>query len=194
MFTDTSPPDTLPAEQARILLPIARAAIASALGHPGVQPNEDAPWLQSMGACFVTLKRQGRLRGCVGSLNPHRSLLADLKANAVSAALDDTRFQPLTLRELADCSIEVSVLSPLDKLHFDSEAQALSLLRPNIDGVVLSCHGHVGTFLPQVWEQLPEPRDFLHQLKRKAGLPEDFWADTLQLSRYTVSHCEEPLP
>lgn len=193
MSTEAQTTHTLSPEDAKVLLALARAAIATALGR-NESVAADAPWLQHLGACFVTLKRQGQLRGCVGSLHAHRSLLADVKANAVAAALDDSRFAPLTLEELAHCTIEVSLLSPLEKLRFDSQAQALSQLRPGIDGLVLAYHGHCSTLLPQVWQQLPQAHDFLIQLKRKAGLADDFWDDDVQLSRYTVSHCEEAVP
>jgi len=152
---------------------------------------EDAPWLQEPGACFVTLTQQGQLRGCIGSLQAYRTLLADLKANAVAAALQDTRFEPLTLAELGATHIEVSLLSALQHLHFDSEAQALAQLRPGVDGVVLEYERYRSTFLPQVWEQLPDVHRFMAHLKQKAGLPPEFWAKGVQLQRYTVSKYKE---
>jgi len=173
-----------------VMLSIARAAIARALGQ-ALQAPEDAPWLQAPGACFVTLTQRGQLRGCVGSLAHHRTLLADLQSNAVAAALHDTRFAPLTLAELSRTNVEVSLLSPLRPLHFDNEAQALAQLQPGIDGVVLECQGRRSTFLPQVWEQLPQVADFMAHLKRKAGLPADFWSPDMRLSCYTVSKWKE---
>ncbi len=180
-------------EQARVLLPIARAAIAQALGRKPVAAV-DAPWLQQEGASFVTLTRQGRLRGCIGSLQARRSLLADVKANAVAAALHDPRFAPLTAQELDATQIEVSLLSALQPLVFASESEALAQLRPGVDGVVLEYGRHRSTFLPQVWEQLPEAVQFMAQLKRKAGLPADFWAPDVTLQRYTVHPFSEPQP
>lgn len=164
---------------------LARASISSALGHR-VELAVDDPALHSPGACFVTLTQSGRLRGCIGTLQARRSLLADVQANAVAAALQDTRFAPLTLQELAETEIEVSVLSPMQPLPFESEADALAQLRPGVDGVVFEFERHRSTFLPQVWEQLPEPRDFMAQLKRKAGLSADFWDAGVRLQRYTV--------
>lgn len=172
------------------LLPIARAAISLALGRPR-RAAEDAPWLQQPGACFVTLTQQGQLRGCIGSLEARRSLLADVKANAVAAALSDPRFAPLAITELEQTELEVSLLSPLQAMHFDSEADALAQLRPGIDGVVLEFEHYRSTFLPQVWEQLPAASDFLAHLKHKAGLPPDLWAKGLRLHRYSVRKWKE---
>ncbi len=173
-----------------VLLAIARAAITQALGK-SAGTREDAPWLQEPGACFVTLTQQGQLRGCIGSLAPHRSLLADVQANAVAAALRDPRFPPLGAQELERTQVEVSLLSPMQPMQFASEADALSQLRPGIDGVVFAYGPYRSTFLPQVWEQLPNPREFMGQLKRKAGLSADFWADGVQLQRYSVQKWQE---
>lgn len=189
MFTEKQTPKTDP-NPGQWLLPIARAAISSALGQPQ-QADVSAAWLHEPGACFVTLTQQGQLRGCIGSLAARRALLADVQANAVAAALQDSRFAPLKLAELAHTDIEVSLLSPLQPMHFVSEAQALSQLRPNIDGVVLECQRWRSTFLPQVWAQLPKPADFMTHLKHKAGLPTNFWSDDVRLYRYTVTHWNE---
>lgn len=176
--------------QGASLLAIARASIAAALGHSGTVADRQA-WLLEPGACFVTLTQDQQLRGCIGSLQARRSLLADIEANAVAAALHDPRFTPLTLAELASTEIEVSLLSPLQGLAFESEAQALAQLKPGIDGLVFECGQHRSTFLPQVWEQLPAPARFMAQLKRKAGLPADFWSSDVKLSRYTVRKFRE---
>jgi AmmeMemoRadiSam system protein B/AmmeMemoRadiSam system protein A len=176
-----------------LLLPIARAAIASALGL-GAQAPVAASCLQEPGACFVTLTQRGQLRGCIGSLEARRSLLADVKANAVAAALQDPRFAPLTPGELALTRVEVSLLSPLQEMHFASEADALAQLRPGIDGVVFSFGRHRSTFLPQVWEQLPGAAEFMEQLKRKAGLAADFWDPAVRLQRYSVAKWQEVSP
>ena len=186
MPTELAPPGNAGA----ILLPIARAAIGAALGRPGAAA-EDAPWLQQPGASFVTLTQRGQLRGCIGTLEARRSLLADVKANAVAAALHDPRFAALTLGELERTDIEVSLLSAPEPLPFDSEAQALAQLRPGIDGVVFEFQGHRSTFLPQVWEQLPDAKAFMAQLKCKAGLTPGFWHPAVRLSRYTVDKWKE---
>jgi AmmeMemoRadiSam system protein A len=170
----------------QILLPIARAAIARELGRPS-DAAEDAEWLRERGASFVTLKHGGDLRGCIGTLQPYRALVDDVKANAVAAAFRDPRFPPLSAQELGDTRIEVSVLSPQEALAFEDEAHALAQLRPGVDGIVFEYGYHHSTFLPQVWEDLPDPAEFLGHLKRKAGLPPDFWEPGMKLSRYTVS-------
>jgi len=190
MDTDRGP---APA-QGKLLLGIARAAIAAALQHAKAQANpavEQAEWLQQAGASFVTLTQQGQLRGCIGSLEARRPLLDDVKANAVAAALHDPRFAPLTLPELDITNVEVSVLSPLQPMQFDSEEDALAQLRPGVDGVVFEYGRYCSTFLPQVWEQLPSPRQFMAHLKHKAGLAPDFWAPGVKLQRYTVSKFKE---
>jgi AmmeMemoRadiSam system protein A len=173
-----------------VLLALARAAITNALCG-AMKDDASAAWLQEPGACFVTLTQLGELRGCIGSLQARRSLLADVRANAVAAALQDPRFAPLTMAELAHTGIEVSVLSPTTPMTFTNEADALSQLRPGIDGVVLACRGLRSTFLPQVWEQLPDAVRFMAHLKQKAGLPPDFWSPSVQLQRYTVSKFSE---
>jgi AmmeMemoRadiSam system protein A len=176
--------------QGKVLLPIARAAIARALELPHTA-DESAPWLAEHGACFVTLTQYGELRGCIGTLQAHRPLLADLKSNAVSAALRDPRFPPLTADELGITAVEVSLLAPAQVLEIRDEADACAQLRPGIDGVVFEYGSRRSTFLPQVWEQLPRPHQFMAQLKRKAGLPDDFWAEGVRLSRYSVTKWRE---
>lgn len=169
-----------------ILTGIARAAIEAEFRQVA-RPDETADWLAAPGASFVTLTRHGRLRGCIGSLTAHRPLAEDVRHNAHAAAFADGRFLPLAAPELDGLQIEVSVLSQSEPLAFHSEADALRQLRPGVDGLVLRWRDHRSTFLPQVWEELPDREDFLNHLKRKAGLPEDFWSDKLRLRRYTVT-------
>lgn len=169
----------------RALLTQARHQIASALGLESPAPTEH-PLLQQPGAVFVTLTRQGRLRGCIGSLVATRPLGEDLRQHALNAAFKDPRFPPLTAEEWPDTEVEVSLLAPPEPFPVESEADACARLRPGKDGVILSWQGQRATFLPQVWEQLPEPRAFLAALKRKAGLAPDFWAADVQLQRYRV--------
>lgn len=177
-------------EQGKVLLPIARAAIARALSVAHAA-DESAPWLAEQGACFVTLTQEGELRGCIGSLQPHRPLLSDVKSNAVAAALRDPRFAPLSTAELAITEVEISLLSSTQAMYFHDEADVLAQLRPGVDGVIFEYGSYRSTFLPQVWEQLSQPRQFLAQLKRKAGLPDTFWAQEVKLSRYTVTKWRE---
>ncbi len=173
-----------------ILLPIARASIAGVFGQ-ALEADEDAIWLQEQAACFVTLTQQGQLRGCIGTLEAHRSLLEDIKHNAQAAAFKDSRFSPLTNDELNDTEIEVSLLSPMQALVFSNEQEAQAQLQPGIDGVVFEFGHYRSTFLPQVWQQLPDVEVFMAQLKHKAGLTPDFWEDQVKLSRYTVSKWKE---
>jgi hypothetical protein len=180
-------------DRGETLLAIARASISTALGQP-LQAAQEAHWLRAWGASFVTLSQQGQLRGCIGTLQARRSLLVDVKSNAVSAALHDPRFLPLSAPELTQTAIEVSVLSAMQALHFENEQHALDQLRPGTDGIALEYAHHRGTFLPQVWEQLPSQRDFLTQLKRKAGLPPGFWSEELKLYRYSVAKYKENQP
>ena len=181
------------AQQGEVLPPIARAAISTALGKP-IEADESATWLEKPGASFVTLKQNEKLRGCIGTLEAHRSLLADVKANAQAAAFRDPRFSALTLKELNITHIEVSVLTPKESMAFTSEAHAHEQLQPGIDGIVMEYKHYRSTFLPQVWEQLPTPSEFMKQLKQKAGLPGHFWAEDLKLYRYRVEKWAETTP
>jgi len=189
-FTPEADPDQPDAEKGSTLLNLARTEIASKLGHD-VSPPAQAGWLAEPGACFVTLTRQGELRGCVGTLEAHRPLGLDVRENAVAAAFRDPRFMPLSRVEFDEIRVEVSLLSPTEVLVVASEEHALASLRPGIDGVVFEYAEYRSTFLPQVWEQLPGPAEFMAQLRRKAGLPIDFWAEGVRLSRYTVSKWKE---
>lgn len=176
----------------KALLARARHAIARELGlaHP---PPPEFPALDAPGAVFVTLTRNGRLRGCIGSLEAHRPLAVDVEANARSAAFRDPRFAPLSADEFARTRIEVSLLTPAIPLTFTHEADAIRQLRPGVDGLIFECRGRRGTFLPQVWESLPAANEFFAQLKRKAGFPADFWSPDVKLYRYTVDKWREPV-
>jgi AmmeMemoRadiSam system protein B/AmmeMemoRadiSam system protein A len=168
----------------------ARNAIAREFG-AGAQPEPGHAALAEPGATFVTLRKAGALRGCIGTLQAHRMLEADVRHNAHAAAFRDTRFSPLAAHELAALQIEVSLLGPTMPMAFIDEADALGQLRPGVDGIVLQWRQHRATFLPQVWEQLAQPRTFIGALKQKAGLGAAFWAEDLQLSRYRVRKFHE---
>jgi AmmeMemoRadiSam system protein B/AmmeMemoRadiSam system protein A len=174
------------------LLVRARNAIADVLALP-TEPEPTHPALTAPGATFVTLRLGGELRGCVGTLTAARPLGHDVRLQALCAAFRDTRFQPLQSDEFAALEIEVSLLEPALPLEVASEAEARAALRPGIDGVILEWRDQRATLLPQVWEQLPGPREFLAALKRKAGLPADFWASDLRLKRYRVRKFLEPV-
>ncbi len=139
----------------------------------------------------MTLKRSGELRGCIGSLKPLRALAVDVRENAIAAAFRDPRFPPLAAVEFETTSVEVSLLTADERLDVRDEHDLLVRLRPGVDGLVLEYGRHRATFLPQVWESLPEPRSFLAALKRKAGLPGDFWSPQVNVSRYGVTKWAE---
>ena len=184
-------------DKGKILISIARAAIAESLGLAHTSIDELAqgePWLREKAACFVTLTQYGQLRGCIGTLEAHRPLLEDVIHNANAAAFRDTRFSPLSADELDETEIEISLLSAMQPLDFSSEQDALAQLRPGIDGVLFEYGQHRSTFLPQVWQQLPDSKDFMAHLKNKAGLASDFWADEIKLYRYSVTKWKENDP
>lgn len=178
------------ADKGRLLTGLARAAIAREFGIQGPRfPHP--PWLEEPAATFVTLTRNGQLRGCMGSLEAHQSLAKDLEHNARAAAFGDPRFPPLSEEELNRTRVEVSILSRPQPMVFADEADALAQLRPGVDGLILEAGWHRATFLPQVWDQLPNPQEFLAHLKRKAGLAPDYWSGDIRLSRYTVEKYKE---
>lgn len=137
-------------------------------------------------ATFVTLEKHGQLRGCIGMLEARRPLADDITHNSFAAAFSDQRFPPVTENELEDLNIHISILNPAELIHCTSEAELLKLLRPNIDGLILDDGLHRATFLPSVWESLPEPAAFVHNLKMKAGLKQHDWSPELRAYRYTA--------
>jgi AmmeMemoRadiSam system protein A len=184
-------PATATENPGKVLIPIARATISNVLGGQYDAVNEDFPWLQEKGASFVTLTQNKNLRGCIGTLEAHRPLLIDVKANAKAAAFRDPRFSPLKADELDSTEIEISLLSAMQRLMFSGEQDALAQLEPGVDGVVFEFGHYHSTFLPQVWEQLPDANIFMAHLKHKAGLHSGFWDDEVKLYRYTVSKWKE---
>lgn len=200
-FSEPTRPAALVAEAAddeclgTALLGLARDAIAMRLGgraHDFLQNAEFPEILAAPGACFVTLTRRGVLRGCIGTLDACRPLHEDVRENAIGAAFRDSRFSPLRADEFADLCIGVSLLGAAEALLASSEAEACESLVPHADGVILQFAGRRATFLPQVWEQLPEPAVFLAHLMQKAGLPANFWSPDLRLYRYQVRKWTEP--
>ena len=174
----------------RTVLAVARSAIAARLGLDTPEPANHAT-LRQRCATFVTLHQAGGLRGCIGSVQAFRTLGEDVRANAIAAAFHDPRFAPLAAAELADTSIEVSLLSASDRIEVRHEQQLLAQVRPGVDGLILQCGRRRATLLPQVWQQLPDPRAFLAALKLKAGLSEDFWSAAVSVSRYAVTTWKE---
>jgi AmmeMemoRadiSam system protein A len=144
--------------------------------------------LQEQRAAFVTLQINHRLRGCIGSLEARQPLVVDVAQNAFAAAFRDPRFAALGTDELTMLECHISVLSAPTAMDFVSEPDLLAQLRVGVDGLVLEEDGgYRGTFLPAVWESLSAPAEFLSQLKLKAGLPVDYWSDTLRVLRYETS-------
>jgi AmmeMemoRadiSam system protein A len=145
-------------------------------------------------ATFVTLETGGQLRGCVGSAMACRPVGADVAANAHGAAFRDPRFAPLQAEEWASLAIGISLVSPMEPMSVVDEADLLAHLRPGIDGIMISEGQCRGLFLPQVWEKLPAPRDFILHLKHKAGLPLDQWSPTIVVQRFTVAYLPTRAP
>ncbi len=177
------------------MLALARASIACGLQHDHplavTVTDYEAP-LQSVRCCFVTLHKQGELRGCIGALGASRPLVTDIAEHAYGAAFQDPRFPPLQKEELALLTISISILSPRQELLFSSEAELLAQLTPFRDGIVLEDGNRRATFLPEVWQQLPDKQDFWQQLKRKAGLSPDHWSQALRAFRYSTEAFSEP--
>lgn len=173
------------------LLKVAKQAIQFGLQSGGrkkltINPNDFAETLQPQRATFVTLELEGQLRGCIGTLEAHQPLVCDVAHNAHAAAFSDPRFPPLSEQEYPRLDIHISILSPAQPMQFESENDLIAQLQPGIDGLILQDGVFKGTFLPSVWESLPDARQFFAHLKRKAGLPLDYWSDSLQVYRYTT--------
>lgn len=172
-------------------LGLARQSIASYFDKTPDSAEYSHPRFEEAGACFVTLMIYDDLRGCMGNLEASRRLVDDIRANARMAAFHDPRFPPLTLNEWEKVRIEVSLIGRIEKMNFSSQEEALGLLRPGIDGLTLTWGERRVTFLPQVWEMLPDPGMFLNQLKVKARLPTEFWDQAIRLERYQVQKWKE---
>jgi AmmeMemoRadiSam system protein A len=171
------------------LIEIARHSIAYGLQHGRAAPVTVADYpasLQEHKATFVTLMLHDELRGCIGTLQAYRPLVEDVSENAFAAAFRDPRFSRLTRNEFEHLRLHISILSTPEPIHFNDEDDLLAQLRPHVDGLVLEEGFNRGTFLPQVWDSLPDPKQFLQHLKQKAGLPPNYWSKTIKMQRYTV--------
>lgn len=173
-----------------ILLAHARSAIASRLGLDSPAAPEH-PALHQPGATFITIMHKGQLHGCIGHLEAVLPLGTDIWENAQAAAFRDPRFAPITAREWPDILVEVSVLGPSTYVHCPTEEDCLRQIVPFKDGVTLTSGSRHATFLPQVWEQIPDPQEFVEHLLRKAGLPVGVWPSDMQLGRYRVEKYQE---
>lgn len=165
------------------ILDLCKASIKSAFLENEVQISYQKVFDES-GASFVTLEKEGRLRGCIGSIIAHRSLISDLISNAKNAAFNDPRFNPVTENELDDLKIAVSLLSSPEPIHFEDEEDLLNKIIPFKDGIIISDKGFRSVYLPSVWEQLPDKREFLNSLKIKAGLPSDYFSKTFAAFKF----------
>ncbi|MCK4707719.1 MAG: AmmeMemoRadiSam system protein A [Gammaproteobacteria bacterium] len=180
-------------QQRQLLLQLARDSISCGLQNArplAINIENFAAELQQHRACFVTLHLHQQLRGCIGSLEAHRPLVLDVSENAYAAAFKDPRFNPLQESEFDQLSLSISVLTPATEMVFDSEQDLINQIQPNVDGLILEEGYHRGTFLPSVWEQLPDPVEFLQHLKLKAGLAADFWSDNIKVSKYQTESFE----
>jgi AmmeMemoRadiSam system protein A len=178
----------------RTLLELARRSIANGLREGralAAHASDFGDTLQAKRAAFVTLKEGEKLRGCIGHLQAVQPLVQDVAENAFAAAFRDPRFPPLQPDEFDVVRIEISVLSPPEPMRFSSEQDLLAQIRPGRDGLILEDGAARGTFLPSVWESLPDPGDFLRHLKLKAGLPPEHWSPQLRMSRYRTESFAE---
>ncbi|PLX47930.1 MAG: AmmeMemoRadiSam system protein A [Desulfobulbaceae bacterium] len=186
----------LSARQGEMLVRLARQTLNSLLGvsrdeEPDQQALSDAAFQQKQGV-FVTLKKNGELRGCIGSLVGTEPLVDAIRHQTENAALQDHRFSPVRAEELARIKVEISILSPPKPLTFSDPSDLLAKLRPHVDGVILGLGNLQATFLPQVWEQLPRPEEFLAHLAMKAGLSSQAWrTEGVTIATYQVQHFSE---
>ncbi len=189
MPSPDAPTSRFSPEERRDLLQLAMDSIQHGLATGRaleININSFPESLREQLACFVTLNRNSMLRGCIGHLEAQQPLVKDVAENAFAAAFRDPRFPALTEPELAGLEIHISILSPSDPIEFSSEQDLINQIRPGIDGLILDHHGRRGTFLPSVWESLPDAPSFLRHLKLKAGLSADFWSDDVRVLRYTT--------
>jgi len=179
----------------RALLSVARQAIRAVVNHqalPIIAFEEYSPILAEVGASFVTLTLNGQLRGCIGTLEAYQPLVLDVQEHTVAAATQDYRFLPVKPEEVELIKIEISRLSAPQPLTYENETDLISKLRPGVDGVVIRDGIQRATFLPQVWEKLPDPQDFLTHLCQKMGAAGDQWKrKNLQVFTYQVEEFQE---
>jgi AmmeMemoRadiSam system protein A len=181
-------------EQHRALLGLARESIQTALvtgERPAFPERAMAEALHRPGATIVTLRLGRDLRGSAGSFTVGRPLCVDVWHNAWRAAFSDPRFAPLRASEWRAANLRISFLTPSRRIRVWSEARLVRKLRPKVDGIGFEYQGARATFPPSVWEQIPDPRDFVAYLKLKAGLPADFWSREIKIERYRASDCAE---
>lgn len=179
--------DKLTASEEIILLTIANESIKYGLQHhkPGVVMVSKLPAIfHHRCATFVTIYINNQLRGCIGSLEPRYSVAEDVMRNAFASAFKDPRFPPLNVNEFKDIKLEISLLGPLQPMQFESEENLIAQLQPGKDGILLADAKYRAVFLPLVWEKLPDPKSFIQALKQKAGMPADYWSNSMQAWRF----------
>ena len=178
-------------EEQQQLIALAKSSIEYGIEHQAVMPltAEEIPKkFSEERASFVTLRLEGRLRGCIGAIEPIRPLAVDIVHNAHAAAFLDPRFSPLTGIELHGLDIHISILTPPERLEFSSEEDLIAKIRAGIDGLLFEAGDLAGAFIPAMWEQIADPKEFLRHLKIKAGLSPDFWSDNIVIHRFTSEH------
>jgi len=189
--------DKLTIEEQKTLLRLAREALECGVKGEHLSPLDSSiltPRLLEEGASFVTLTEGGQLRGCIGALEPYQSLAQDVREHAIAAALEDPRFPPVNAREVDRINIEISRLTRPVPLQYDDASDLLGKLRPNVDGVILRDAFRRATFLPQVWEKIPNPAEFLDNLCYKMGANPDLWRSKhLEVLIYQVEEFHEPV-
>ncbi len=174
-------------EERDTLLDIASQSIRYGLSHNSPLPvtvEDYSERLQQPGASFVTLNINHQLRGCIGTLEAYQPLVKDVADHAFAAAFRDPRFPALSANEEPQLDIHISILTSAEAMNFSSEADLIAQLQPGVDGLILEDGYNKGTFLPSVWDSLPDATQFLQHLKQKAGLPMNHWSDSLKVSRY----------
>lgn len=183
---------SLSKQEKDILRSLAKETLKYALDHngkmPGVSLADYPDSLAQKGASFVTLEKNGELRGCIGSLEARYPLVEDVARNTVAAAFSDPRFHPVQSSEFDDIQIAISVLSPAQAMSVNDQEDLLEQVRPGIDGLILQDGYNRATFLPSVWQHLPQKHLFLSHLKQKAGLPENYWSNSIKFWRYTTEY------
>lgn len=174
-------------EEQQVCLHVARESIRHGLEKGNalhINTSDYSAKLQQHAASFVTLHKHGELRGCIGALEAYQPLINDISEHAFAAAFQDPRFPRLEENEYNDIEVDISVIGLPETIIFESEEDLLKKIRPDIDGLILEFGYNRGTFLPSVWEQLPDKKEFLEHLKMKAGLPMHWWDNKVKISRY----------
>jgi len=179
----------------KLLVSLARVAIFDKLHNTNTLQKDEflekLPTFTKSAATFVTLSLDGKLRGCIGTLVPHTTLYNDLTANAVKAAFEDPRFEPLTIEEFDKVKVEISLISPIVEMKYSSFSDLREKIKPNVHGVILKLGTHQATFLPQVWEELPDFDVFFYHLYQKANLDIEEQVNAPQIFTYTVEKIVE---